>query len=72
MICAHLFAYIFIKFEHCNKKIQRNVYYVCNRDIYKPFMIKEIKRKSREHIKKKRKSREQKRGKENKRKNERN
>ena len=49
------------------------MYYVCNRDIYKPFMIKEIKRKSREHIKKrKRKSMEQKRGKENKRKNERN
>ena len=66
MICAHLLAHIFIKFEQCNKKnIQKNVYCVYNRDINKPFMIKERKRKSREHIKKKKKKvREQKRGKE--------
>ena len=58
-----------LKFEQCNKKIERNVYCVCNQDIYKPFMIKERKRKSREHIKKEKK---QKRGKENKRKKEKN
>ena len=57
MICAHLFVHIFIKFEQCNNKIQRNVYYVYNRDIHKPFMIKERKRKSREHIKKREKVR---------------
>ena len=62
MICAHLFAHIFIKFEQCNNKIQRNVYCVCNKDIHKSFMIKEIKRKSRK----------QNRGKENKRKKEKN
>ena len=55
MICAHLLAHIFIKFEQCNKKIQRNVYCVYNRDINKPFMIKERKTKSREHIKKREK-----------------
>ena len=55
MICAHLLAHIFIKFEQCNKKIQRNVYFVCNRDIDKPFKIKERKRKNREHIKKEKK-----------------
>ena len=31
------------------------MYCVCNKDIYKPFMIKERKRKSREHIKKREK-----------------
>ena len=62
MICAHLLAHIFIKFEQCNKKIQRNVYCVCNRDIYKPFMIKDRKRKSREHIKKKKKKQGTKKG----------
>jgi hypothetical protein len=31
------------------------MYYVCNQDIHKPFMIKEIKRKGREHIKKREK-----------------
>jgi hypothetical protein len=31
------------------------MYCVCNQDIHKPFMIKEIKRKSREHIKKREK-----------------
>ena len=33
------------------------MYYVYNRDIHKPFMIKERKRKSREHIKKREKVR---------------
>ena len=55
MICAHFLAHIFIKFEQYNKKIQRNVYCVCNQDIYKSFMIKKRKRKSREHIKKREK-----------------
>ena len=55
MICAHLLTHIFIKFEQYNNKIQRNVYCMCNRDIHKPFMIKERKRKSREHIKKREK-----------------
>ena len=44
MICAHFIAHIFIKFEQYNKKIyrERNVYCVCNKDVYKPFMIKKI------------------------------
>ena len=62
MICAHFLTHIFIKFEECNNKVQRNVYCVCNRDIHKPFMIKE----------RKIKSREQKKRKENKRKKEKN
>ena len=53
IICAHLFAHIFIKFEQYNKKIQRNVYCVCNRDIHKSFMIKERKRKGREQKRRK-------------------
>ena len=57
MICPHFLAHIFIKFEQCNNKIQINVYCVCNRDIHKPFMIKERKIKSREHIKKREKVR---------------
>ena len=55
MICAHLLTHIFIKFKQCNKKIQRNVYYVCNQDIHKPFMIKERKKKSRDTSRKEKK-----------------
>ena len=55
MICPYFLAHIFIKFEQCNNKIQRNVYCVCNRDTHNPFMIKERKRKSRKHIKKREK-----------------
>ena len=50
MICAYLFAHIFIKFEQCNKKIQKNVYCVCNRDIHKLFMIKKYKKNKREKV----------------------
>ena len=38
------------------------MYCVCNRDIHKPFMIKERKRKSREHIKKREKVRNKREG----------
>ncbi len=55
MICPHFLVHIFIIFEQCNNKIQRNVYCMCNRDVYKSFMIKARKRKSREHIKKREK-----------------
>ena len=45
MICAHLLAHIFIKFEQCNKKIQTNENTFSK--------IKERKRKSREQKRRK-------------------
>ena len=80
MICAHLLAHIFIKFEQCNKKtIKKWVghdlctsYWFFDTKWENDITFSEIKknkkkrRKNREYIKKERKSREQKRGKENK------
>ncbi len=72
MICAHLLANIFIKFEQYNKKnIDKCV--LCVQQRYKQNIYDKRKKKKKQGIhQEKRKNREQKRGKENKRKKEKN
>ena len=55
MICAHLSAHIFIKFEQCNKKNIKKCVLCMQQKYTQTIYDKEKKRKNREHIKKREK-----------------